>query len=893
MKQNLFIQILVIFSLLFIAKSLDNTTLSNYKDITLINLEGIFEPNFTESIVYGDLNYTFTSNENGTQIILDTKNLVILNVTNENGTQLEYTCNEEPEDENLGSPLIIEFKFAKDQNITINVKYRTTLEGNSAQFLTKEQTYGKEYEYFFTDSEMILGRELLPSQDTPAVKFPFYLGIRVPNPLRGMISGIFKNQENNTDGTTTFYYKQEIPVPNYLIALAAGNIVERKINEQISVFSEPIYVDKVYNELYDFLPDILNKSISYMGEYEWGKYNVLVLPNSFPYSGMENPCLTFSSPCLINGDKSLVDIIAHELIHSWSGNLVTNENWRDFWLNEGITMFLQRKVIAMWMGEDYAKMDAILGLYYIEEALDYFEENSTYTSLRPDLTGISPDDIYSDIPYEKGYNFMYYIENLIGYETMKEFFKNYFIHFKYKSLDFYDFKNYFLSFCEEKRISNDILNQIYWDKWIYTPGRCPFENDFSNKYKTELDEALEKFTKGELDVLKDKIKKWNHTSKTVFMNALEQREEFLTEQQHDFITNTLKLYEENFLVKTNYFRLILATTDKFYDIEKKKLIEYLSNNGASDYMAGIYGLFYKRDEVLAEETLNNLATFYHSIMYEMAEEEINEAKENFPILSLELKNENQCTLFSSLEKIEIISEEYKKKFESIKVENGVFLKSEDNKDVELECYIDSEEKYCKIKNLEKSGKFNLNVPLRVQNQTYAIKTSKGNNKIKIYLKETTINETETKKEYYIDYNNNENNNIIKISFENEPDESIKIKSGEKEIAYTKKNNILELKIDETYFEYNKTNSSEYKEYKLKIIDICDQEKYSFSIFVKNTKKNNEDKDSNGIGTVAILFIIIAILLVVVIASFFIYRALNKKKNVDIENIPEKKLLSEI
>ena len=204
----------------------------------------------------------------------------------------------------------------------------------------------------------------------------------------------------------------------------------------------------------------------------------------------------------------------------------------------------------MWMGEDYAKMDAILGLYYIEEALDYFEENSTYTSLRPDLTGISPDDIYSDIPYEKGYNFMYYIENLIGYETMKEFFKNYFIHFKYKSLDFYDFKNYFLSFCEEKGISNDILNQIYWDKWIYTPGRCPFENDFSNKYKTELDEALEKFTKGELDVLKDKIKKWNHTSKTVFMNALEQREEFLTEQQHDFITNTLKLYEENFLVKT-------------------------------------------------------------------------------------------------------------------------------------------------------------------------------------------------------------------------------------------------------------------------------------------------------------------------------------------------------
>ena len=176
---------------------------------------------------------------------------------------------------------------------------------------------------------MTYGRELLPSQDTPAVKFPFYLGIRVINPLRGMISGLFDTKVENDDNTTTFYYYQNVPIPNYLIALAAGNINESKVSEDISVFSEPEYIENATKEFED-MPKFLEYAISYMGRYRWGKYNVLVLPHSFPYSGMENPCLTFASPCLINGDKSLVDLIAHELIHSWSGNLVTNENWRDF-----------------------------------------------------------------------------------------------------------------------------------------------------------------------------------------------------------------------------------------------------------------------------------------------------------------------------------------------------------------------------------------------------------------------------------------------------------------------------------------------------------------------------------------------------------------------------------
>ena len=178
---------------------------------------------------------------------------------------------------------------------------------------------------------------------------------------------------------------------------------------------------------------------------------------------------------------------------------------------------------------------------------------------------------------------------------MKEFFQSYFEHFKYKSLDYYDFKNYFTEFCQDNNVTEETLNKIDWDAWIFTPGPCHEENNFTNKYMVEVDEALEKFLNEEIDKdLEDTFKSWMHTSKTVFMNTLEQRDEFLTEKQHEFLTNTLKLYTgQDFLVQTNYFRLILAKTDKFYDNETEGLIDYLSNYGAIDYMTGIYEYFYR------------------------------------------------------------------------------------------------------------------------------------------------------------------------------------------------------------------------------------------------------------------------------------------------------------
>ena len=874
-KVNL-IQFLFIFDILFLVNSLDNHTLSNYKDITITNLTGIFDLDFDLKIVKCDLNFTFHSNTKGSNIILDSRHLNILSIKElgEEAKNLSYEFGKI--DTNLGTPIIIEKEYEENKDFLINIKYETTKEGGAAQFLEKEQSIGKEYPFFFTQSEMTLGRDLIPSQDTPAVKFPFYLGIKVYDPLRGMISGLYQGSEKNDDNTTTYYYYQKIPIPNYLIALAAGDIVEEKVADNISVFTEPSYIKNATKE-FEMMPEFLKYATEYMGEYEWGQYNVLVLPHSFPYSGMENPCLTFCSPCLINGDKSLVDLIAHEMIHSWSGNLVTNENWRDFWLNEGITKFLQRKVIARWQNDDYAKMDYMLGLSYIKKYLGVFGEKSTYTTLRPDLDGKLPDAFFSNIPYEKGSNFMYYLEHQVGENVTKEFFQSYFKNFRYKSVDFFDFKNYFIEFCKNSSVDEEILNSLKWDEWVFQPGDCPVPNNFSNIYNDQLQKVLEKFIKEDLDGLDNEFNNMITTAKTVFFLTLEERNIFLTDKQHDFLTNTLKLYEnQNYLVTTHYLRLILKETTKFLPHEFESLERYLTSFGVSDFMDGVYRLFYKRDEVKAEEIFNKTKDFYHAIMRDMARKEMDEAKETFPIMTVDL--EEKCFFPSNEKKIKIISNEYKDTLKKVNVPEGIFLSLED-KTVKVECILESNEKYCLTKDMvEKDGNYTLIVPERIQQKDYAFKVNNGTNEAQVYTNEIKVDENKTQKEYEIDFGVKENGDNIKITFVAEPDNNVHVMNDDKKLICSLDNVTLECKITKDILNYDETKPNDYKKYELKVVDLCNEIKYSFNVNVKNSKVEPGKDEEGGIGTFAIVLIIIGAILVLAIIAFFVHRAIKRKGN---------------
>ena len=901
MNKEILLQIILIFILFLIIKSKDNHTLSNYEEITLINLKGIFYPDFEEKIVHGNLNYTFQAKVAGNAIILDTMNLEINSIKKikqeeEEGEEEELTYNIGELDKKLGQKLIISIAYEKDAYVNINIDYKTNSSGSATLFLEKGQTIGKKYPYFFTISEMTYGRELLPSQDTPAVKFPFYLGIKVMNPLRGMISGLFVDKDNDTlDDTTIYYYEQKIPIPNYLIALAAGNIVEKPISYNVSIYSEPEFVESAAEE-FEETPNFLNYAISLLGNYMWGKYNILVLPHSFPYSGMENPCLTFTSPCLVNGDKSLVDLIVHELIHSWSGNLVTNENWSDFWLNEGITKYLQRKVVAMSRGEDYAKMDYMLGLTYISKYLKVFTENNqlTLTSLHPDLTGMRPDESYSNIPYEKGSNFMYYLESIVGNDVMIEFFQNYFVHFGNKSLDVFDFMNYFKEFCNDK-VEKDKMEGIKWKEWIFDTGDCPVPNNFENSYDEALKQVFEKFTNNDLKDLEKDFNDLSSSAKTVFFLRLEDRNIFLTEKQHDFLTNKLKLYEnQNYLITTHYLRLILKETGEFYEHEFDCLKNYLTSFGVTDFMDGVYRLFYKRDEIKAVEILNSCKNFYHSIMYDMAEGEIDEAKEQFPILLMDLEGDNICKQYSKEDIINLtvsLLNPVKNLNVRAKISEGIYLHSEKDR-IDLECYFNSTENasYCiPIEENIRSGEYNLIIPNRIQNESFAIRTTNSLKKYKLFLKDFTVDESFIK-EYDIDYGKTKNV-TIKISFLDEPDEGIHLMNGNKEISCSLvlEKKMLQCLIDENILPYNKEKPKEFKDYNLILYDLCGNEKYTLKVKVKKTKTDEDD----GLGAFAIILIIFGVIALILIA-FLVYRFI-RRKNIQeskIGDVSEGKIMSD-
>ena len=869
--------------MILLSESKDNSTLSNYLEITLQNLEGTFHPNFDTKIISGELIYTFKAKDDGDEIILDSKYLEIKNISEISPEEKTLNFTEGELVEFLGVPIKISRPFQKDDEIKIKIVYETTKEGGAALFLESHQTIGKKYPYFFTISEMIIGRQLLPSQDTPAVKFPFNLGIRVPNPLRGMISGLYDKNETHDDDTTTWYYKQVIPVPNYLIALAAGNIKEHKVNEQVSVYSEPEYVDEAVKEFED-IPKFLKYSQEYMGNYEWGKYNVLVLPHSFPYSGMENPCLTFCSPCLINGDKSLVDLIVHELMHSWSGNLVTNENWRDFWLNEGVTKFVQRKIISMWQNDDYAKMDYMLGLSYIAKYLGVFGVNNTLTSLRPNLTGMSPDDSYSNIPYEKGSNFVYYLQSIVGEDIMQKFFQSYFDHFKYKSVDVFDFKNYFLEFVQDK-VEQNKIDSILWDEWIFKPGDCPVKNDFENIYNDELINTTQRFLdeNDDYEGLDEQFINMSSTAKTVFFLRLEERNIFLTDKQHKFLTETLKLYEkQNYLVTTHYLRLILKETKEFLPNELDSLIRYLTSFGVTDFMDGVYRLFYKRDEVKAVEVFNNCSNFYHSLMKDMVQREFNDAKNTFPIISFDF--EEKCPNIITNNKFKITSEEFKP-FENdviIDVNNKILLKA-GSREIKVSCHLNSTETYCIVNpedlDTNYKGEYYIYNPKRIQEKEFAIKKFEGHS--------TSIIKEDNIKEISIDYNEKEST-TLELKFERLYQNEIKILKEDKEfncdILLDAKKIMCE--IDKNNFDYNKEDQNAFKIHNLNIKDGCDNLIHTVQIKTKceNCLKKGGDEKNEGLPGWAIALIVIGAIIILGLIGFLVYRAL-KRRNI-MENIEE-------
>lgn len=382
------------------------------------------------------------------ELVLDTRGLRIEKVEGPDGSRPFDLGAEDPV---LGSALRIALEPGDTQ---VTVVYATGPGASALQWLEPAQTAGKQYPFLYTQSQAIHARSWIPLQDTPGVRVTYSARVRTPDSLRAVMSA-----EMRPGKPGEYFFEMAQPIPSYLIALAVGELAFRPLGPRTGVYATSSIIDHAASEFVD--TEAMIAAVEHLyGPYRWGRYDLLVLPPSFPFGGMENPRLTFVTPTMIAGDRSLVALVAHELAHSWSGNLVTNATWEDFWLNEGFTVYLERRIMELVFGERRARMEAFLGKRELEREMASLPPGDTI--LHIDLKGRDPDAGCTLVPYEKGALFLQLLEERVGRERFDAFLRQYFQEFSFQSITTEQFVAYL-----KKTLP---IDDIPWEEWLTQPG---------------------------------------------------------------------------------------------------------------------------------------------------------------------------------------------------------------------------------------------------------------------------------------------------------------------------------------------------------------------------------------------------------------------------------------
>ncbi len=421
---------------------------------------------FTAKTLSGTATLDVTGEPGATQVILDARNLEIRSVADASGAPLQFALG--AEDPIKGQALTVTVPaFETGQTQKIVVSYATRPDAAALQWLTPAQTAGGVQPFLFSQGQAILTRTWVPTQDSPGIRQTYSAKITVPAALKAVMSAEMLSPEGEpaADGTHSYRFRMTNPVPPYLIALAVGDLAFASVGEGVGVWTEPGRLEAAREEFSE-MRQLVDAAEALYGPYRWGRYDLLILPPSFPFGGMENPRLTFATPTVVAGDKSLVSLVAHELAHSWSGNLVTNATWADFWLNEGTTTYFENRIMEAVYGKDRAAMLQVLGWNDLQASLASMPPADT--ALHLNLEGRDPDDGMNDIAYEKGAAFLRTIEQAVGRERFDAWLKGYFERNAFRPMT----ATGFLADIRANLIKGDaaLEQSLQLDNWIYQPG---------------------------------------------------------------------------------------------------------------------------------------------------------------------------------------------------------------------------------------------------------------------------------------------------------------------------------------------------------------------------------------------------------------------------------------
>jgi len=493
----------------------DPHSYSNPEQVRVQHLDLDLQVSFERKTLEGSATLTVLRVISGTvaPLVLDTRDLNITRVEAAPGSgafkAVPFTLG--AADKILGASLTIPLPAAVDR---VRIHYSSSPTAAALQWLAPAQTAGKRHSFLFSQSQAIHARTWIPLQDTPSVRLTYAATIRAPRTLRALMSA-----ENDPQASSSgeYRFKMTQPIPSYLIALAVGDLVFKPLGERTGVYAEREVVARAAKEFEDTEKMLVAAETLY-GPYRWGRYDLLVLPPSFPYGGMENPRLTFATPTIIAGDKSLVSLVAHELAHSWSGNLVTNATWNDFWLNEGFTTYVTHRLIEAVYGPEHAAMERVLERQELMDALRSLPAADQV--LHINLSGRDPQEGVTDIPYAKGATFLQQLEETYGREPFDSFVRGYFDHFAFQSIRTSEFVNYLNQHLITPVAAGAAGPSVPVDEWIYEPGIPASAPQPSSDAFGKVEQQARQWISGRVSAPKLQTSQWSYHEWQHFLRSL-------------------------------------------------------------------------------------------------------------------------------------------------------------------------------------------------------------------------------------------------------------------------------------------------------------------------------------------------------------------------------------
>jgi leukotriene A-4 hydrolase/aminopeptidase len=529
---------------------------------------------FTEKVLRGSATLSLERLQRDKPLIIDSRELKISRVkASEDGVSWSDTTFETgATDRVLGAPVTITLPPAAKQ---VRIFYETVPSASGLQWLTPQQTAGKKQPFLFTQSQAIHARSWIPTQDSPAVRVRYSAKIRVPSGLRAVMSA---RNDPTQKGTSEYTFEMPQPIPAYLIALAVGNLDYKAISSRTGVWAEPPMLAKAAAELQD-LEKMLQAAESLYGRYRWEQYDVLILPPSFPFGGMENPRLTFATPTILAGDKSLVGLIAHELAHSWSGNLVTNATWRDFWLNEGFTTYFERRIQEEVYGSERAEMEALIEKQEVVKEMSDLPEADEI--LYVDLKGRDPDEGMTQVPYVKGMLLLRRLEEVFGRDRFDAFLRGYFNHFAFQSIVTADFVDYLQTHLLDE--NRDLAAKIDLEAWLTKPGLPAEAPEPKSDALQKAETAAKDWAEGRRDLAALPTKAWSTSEWLHFLRSLPPKLDVKRMGQLDSAFALTQSGNSEILAEW-----LLMSIESGYEAAYPKLDRFLVEVGRRKYIKPLY-----------------------------------------------------------------------------------------------------------------------------------------------------------------------------------------------------------------------------------------------------------------------------------------------------------------